>query len=101
MAGSLPGCLANHGLSMFDHGHPPWRFAAGKDLSLATLRADGTPKATVVSYVSDGLSIYIGCAADSQKAANLARDPRVSLTITLPARTCLAMCVCDQASSRT
>lgn len=57
---------------------------AGKDLSLATLRADGAPQATVVSYVSDGLSIYIGCAADSQKAANLARDPRVSLTITLP-----------------
>lgn len=57
---------------------------AGKDLSLATLRADGAPQATVVSYVSDGLSLYVGCAALSQKAANLTRDPRVSLTITLP-----------------
>lgn len=57
---------------------------AGHDLTLATLRDDGGPQATTVSYVSDGLSIYFGCSATSQKAHNLARDPRVSLTIDLP-----------------
>ncbi|MBA4805148.1 MAG: pyridoxamine 5'-phosphate oxidase family protein [Brevundimonas sp.] len=56
----------------------------GRDLTLATLRADGAPQATTVSYVSDGLSIYFGCGARSQKASNLARDDRVSLAIDLP-----------------
>ncbi|MFC3071062.1 pyridoxamine 5'-phosphate oxidase family protein [Phenylobacterium soli] len=57
---------------------------AGNDLTIATLRADGAPQATTVSYVSDGLDIFFGCAADSPKAQNLARDPRVSLTVNLP-----------------
>ena len=56
----------------------------GKDLTLATLRDDGGPQATTVSYASDGLAIYFGCSAQSQKARNLARDPRVSLTVDLP-----------------
>ncbi|MCI3179228.1 pyridoxamine 5'-phosphate oxidase [Caulobacter sp. CCUG 60055] len=56
----------------------------GTDLTLATLRPDGGPQATTVSYASDGLRLYFGCAASSQKAANLARDPRVALTINLP-----------------
>lgn len=57
---------------------------AGQDLTLATLREDGWPQATTVSYASDGLSIYFGCSAGSQKARNLTRDPRVSLTVNLP-----------------
>jgi hypothetical protein len=57
---------------------------AGRDLTLATLREDGGPQATTVSYVSDGLSIYFGCSARSQKARNLARDPRVSAVVDLP-----------------
>ena len=56
----------------------------GRDLTLATLREDGAPQATTVSYVSNGLSIYFGCAARSQKAGNLARDDRVSLAVDLP-----------------
>lgn len=56
----------------------------GKDLTVATVRADGAPQATVVSYASDGLRIYFGCGAASQKARNLARDDRVSMTVTLP-----------------
>lgn len=56
----------------------------GRDLTLATLREDGAPQATTVSYASDGLSIYFGCGAGSQKARNLARDDRVSLTVDLP-----------------
>ena len=50
-------------------------------MSLATLRADGWPQATTVGYVSEGLTLYFLCGLDSQKAANLARDDRVSLTI--------------------
>lgn len=50
-------------------------------MTLATLRPDGWPQATTVGYVADGLSLYFLCGTDSQKAANLARDDRVSLTI--------------------
>ncbi|WP_310543024.1 pyridoxamine 5'-phosphate oxidase family protein [Phenylobacterium sp.] len=58
----------------------------GKDLTLATLRPDGAPQATTVSYASQGLDIYFGCGQQSQKARNLTRDPRVSATIDLPYR---------------
>jgi len=50
-------------------------------LTLATLRPDGWPQATTVGYASEGLTLYFLCGAESQKAHNLARDPRVSLTI--------------------
>ncbi|WP_063982721.1 pyridoxamine 5'-phosphate oxidase family protein [Bradyrhizobium sp.] len=48
---------------------------------IATLRSDGWPQVTTVGYANDGLVIYFLCGADSQKAANLARDDRVSLTV--------------------
>lgn len=50
-------------------------------MTVATLRSDGWPQATTVGYASDGLTIYFLCGVDSQKAANIARDNRVSLTI--------------------
>ena len=50
-------------------------------MTIATLRPDGWPQATTVGYVNDGLTLYFICGLDSQKAANLARDDRVSLTI--------------------
>lgn len=50
-------------------------------MTVATLRPDGWPQATTVGYVHDGLTIYFLCGLDSQKAANLAQDDRVSLTI--------------------
>ena len=50
-------------------------------MTLATLRPDGWPQATTVGYVNEGLTLYFLCGPDSQKAANLARDDRVSLTI--------------------
>ena len=52
-----------------------------RDMSIATLRPDGWPQATTVGYGNDGLTLYFLCGLDSQKAANLARDDRVSLTI--------------------
>lgn len=50
-------------------------------MTIATLRPDGWPQATTVGYVSERLTLYFLCGLDSQKAKNLARDDRVSLTI--------------------
>src|SRR5258705_10285639 len=50
-------------------------------MTIATLRPDGWPQATTVGYVNKGFNLYFLCGLDSQKAANLARDDRVSLTI--------------------
>jgi nitroimidazol reductase NimA-like FMN-containing flavoprotein (pyridoxamine 5'-phosphate oxidase superfamily) len=50
-------------------------------MTIATNRPDGWPQATVVSYANDGLIIYCRISRDSQKCANIARDPRVSLAI--------------------
>lgn len=50
-------------------------------MTIATVRPDGWPQATTVGYAHDGLTLYFLCGVDSQKAANIARDDRVSLTI--------------------
>lgn len=50
-------------------------------MTIATLRPDGWPQATVVGYVNEGLALYFLCGLDSQKAANIARDDRVSIAI--------------------
>jgi nitroimidazol reductase NimA-like FMN-containing flavoprotein (pyridoxamine 5'-phosphate oxidase superfamily) len=50
-------------------------------MRIATLRPDGWPQTTTVGYVNEGLTLYFLCGPDSQKAANLSRDDRVSLTI--------------------
>ena len=50
-------------------------------MTVATLRPDGWPQATTVGYASEGLTLYFLCGLQSQKAANLARDDRVSITI--------------------
>ena len=57
---------------------------AANDMTIATVREDGYPQATTVSYVNDDLTIYFGCAAESQKAMNIARSDKVSLTVNLP-----------------
>jgi general stress protein 26 len=54
------------------------------EMTIATVRPDGYPQATTVNYVSDGLAIYFGCAAESQKARNIESNGKVSLTVTLP-----------------
>jgi nitroimidazol reductase NimA-like FMN-containing flavoprotein (pyridoxamine 5'-phosphate oxidase superfamily) len=52
-----------------------------RNMTIATVRPDGWPQATTVGYANDGLTLYFLCGLDSQKAANIARDNRVSLTI--------------------
>jgi hypothetical protein len=54
------------------------------DMTIATTRSDGSAQATVVSFVHDGLLLYFGCGAGSQKAVNISRDPRVSVAMTAP-----------------
>lgn len=55
--------------------------AQHRKMTIATLRPDGWPQATTVGYGNEDLTIYFLCGPDSQKATNLARDDRVSLTI--------------------
>jgi PPOX class probable F420-dependent enzyme len=50
-------------------------------MSLATVRPDGYPQATTVTYANDGLTLYFCCYNKSQKVRNLRRSPKVSLTI--------------------
>src|SRR5579871_2065362 len=52
-----------------------------KVMTVATLRDDGWPQATMVGYVHDGLSLYFAAAMISQKVANLGRDNRVSIAL--------------------
>ncbi len=54
------------------------------DMTIATIREDGFPQATTVSYMNDGLAIYFGTSSDSQKAMNIAKCDKVSLTINRP-----------------
>lgn len=54
------------------------------DITVATNRADGWPQATIVSFVSDGMTLYFGTWTKSQKAQNIARDKRVSVTAGAP-----------------
>lgn len=57
------------------------------DMTIATVRKDGFPHATTVSYMNDGLKIYFGTSTDSQKARNIALNDKVSLTINRPYET--------------
>ena len=61
------------------------RFVAELDkrriLSIATLRPDGWPQATIVGYVNDGTAIYFMISRESQKFANLNADNRASICI--------------------
>jgi nitroimidazol reductase NimA-like FMN-containing flavoprotein (pyridoxamine 5'-phosphate oxidase superfamily) len=50
-------------------------------MTVATVRPDGWPQATVVGYVHDDLTLYFAVARMSQKLANIALEPRVSLAL--------------------
>lgn len=50
-------------------------------MTVATIRPDSWPQATVVGYVNDGLVIYCFVDRNGQKFANITQDPRVSVAI--------------------
>ena len=52
-----------------------------KTMTIATVRGDGYPQATTVTYANDGLVIYFGCGRTAQKVRNIKRSSKVSLTI--------------------
>ena len=58
--------------------------AQTNDMTIATIRPDGWPQATTVSYVSDGLSIYFVTGGHAQKAQNIAKCDKISLTVDRP-----------------
>lgn len=49
--------------------------------TVATLNRDGGPQTSVVWIVREGDTVVFSTTAGRQKARNLARDPRVSLTV--------------------
>lgn len=55
--------------------------AENRILTVATNRHDGYPQATIVGYANDGLILYFFVDRQSQKATNIAHDPRVSIAI--------------------
>ena len=50
-------------------------------MALATVRHDGFPQTTWVHYINDEFTLYFACDATSQKAGNIALNPKVSLAI--------------------
>lgn len=54
---------------------------AHRVMTVATVRPGGWPQATTVGFAHEDLALYFLCGQESQKAKNLARDDRVSVTI--------------------
>lgn len=54
------------------------------DLTLATLRADGSPHASTVNFAHSGWQLYTAISLDSGKAHDINHDHRVALTVNLP-----------------
>jgi general stress protein 26 len=50
-------------------------------MALATNRADGWPQVTLVNFFRRDQALYFVVARDSQKFANVTKDPRVSIAI--------------------
>ena len=50
-------------------------------MAIATLRPDGWPHSTMVSYANEGILIYFIVSRQSEKFENIERDNRVSLVI--------------------
>lgn len=52
-----------------------------RSMTIATVRPDGYPQATTVTYANDGLDLYFSCDRNSQKVRNIGRNRKVSLAI--------------------
>ena len=50
-------------------------------MAISTLRPDGWPQTTLVSYANEGLLLYFVVSRASQKFANIERDSRVSIAV--------------------
>ena len=54
---------------------------ANRIMSIATVRPDGWPQATIVGYANQGFRLYFLIYRTSQKFANIAHDARVAITV--------------------
>jgi nitroimidazol reductase NimA-like FMN-containing flavoprotein (pyridoxamine 5'-phosphate oxidase superfamily) len=54
---------------------------ANRIMTIATVRPDGWPQATIVGYANEGWALYFLIYRQSQKFANIARDNRVAITV--------------------
>jgi general stress protein 26 len=52
-----------------------------RTMSVATLREDGWPQATIVAFANEGLVLYVFTPKAGQKAQNILRDARVSACV--------------------
>jgi nitroimidazol reductase NimA-like FMN-containing flavoprotein (pyridoxamine 5'-phosphate oxidase superfamily) len=52
-----------------------------RTMTVATVRPDGWPQATIVGYANEGWKIYFLVYRDSQKFENIQRDNRVAITV--------------------
>lgn len=50
-------------------------------MTIATLRPDGWPQATIVGYANEGLRLYFLIYRTSQKFENISHDGRVSIAV--------------------
>ena len=55
------------------------RFDAGKHKTIATLRADGSPRISGIEVEFDGGELTFGSMPNARKGADLVRDPRFAL----------------------
>ena len=54
---------------------------ANRVMTIATVRPDGWPQATIVGYANEGFRLYFLIYRNSQKFGNIDRDPRVAITV--------------------
>jgi len=57
------------------------QLARHRVLTLATMRPDGYPQATIVAFASDGFTLFVAVDSQSQKARNIRRNGKVSVAI--------------------
>ena len=50
-------------------------------MTIATVRPDGWPQATIVGYANEGLLLYFLVYRTSQKFANIAADSRIAIAV--------------------
>jgi len=50
-------------------------------MTVATVRPDGWPQATIVGYANEGWTLYFLISRESQKYANIARDNRIAIAV--------------------
>ncbi|MDB5933320.1 MAG: hypothetical protein JWQ01_664 [Massilia sp.] len=58
--------------------------ARAKELTLATVRGDGSPHASTVHFANDGLTLYAAISLDGSKAHDLSGEGRVAVTVNAP-----------------